>query len=247
MCRHLAWIGAPRTLAALTTAPPYGLLRQSWAPRRMRHGTVNADGFGVGWYAPRARREPARYRRAVPMWTDASFASFAPVVTSGCVLAAVRSATVGMPVEETATAPFVAGRLLLSHNGRVDPRAVRRALADVPGAPEPDSRCDAAGVAALVWEGAARMPLTKAVAETVLVLGSAVEADGTPARLNLLVTDGAQIVGTTWGDTLSYRIEPDGVMVASEPHDDEAGWIDVPDQQLLVADTHKVTLSNLIP
>src|SRR4051794_29684298 len=112
MCRHLAWLGADRTLADLLLTRPAGLLQQSWTPRRQRHGRVNADGFGVGWYVPTARPEPARYRRAVPMWTDASFASFAGVVASGCVLAAVRNATVGMPIEESSTAPYTHGPLL---------------------------------------------------------------------------------------------------------------------------------------
>lgn len=246
MCRHLAWLGAPRTLAALTLDPPFGLLRQSWAPRRMRHGTVNADGFGVGWYAPDLRPEPARYRRAVPMWTDSSYASFAGAITAGCVLGAVRSATVGMPVEETATAPFTHGPLLLSHNGRVPADAAMKVLLARAGAAVPDSRCDSAIVAALLWESAARLPLPKAVADVVLTLGDLTDVDGTPARLNLLVTDGTQIVATTWRDTLSYREGPNGILVASEPDDDMPGWIDVPDQHLLVADTRKVTLSSLI-
>ncbi|MFE0319543.1 hypothetical protein ACFW05_26140, partial [Streptomyces albogriseolus] len=51
MCRHLAYVGPAEPLGALLVGPPHGLYRQSWAPRRQRYGTVNADGFGVGWYA----------------------------------------------------------------------------------------------------------------------------------------------------------------------------------------------------
>ena len=52
MCRHLAYLGPPTTLSALVLEPTHGLLRQSYAPLDMRGGgTVNADGFGVGWYA----------------------------------------------------------------------------------------------------------------------------------------------------------------------------------------------------
>ncbi|WP_261558145.1 ergothioneine biosynthesis protein EgtC [Frankia tisae] len=274
MCRHLAWLGAPRTLARLTMDAPHSLLRQSWAPRRMRHGTINADGFGVGWYAPALRPQPARLRRAVPMWTDASYASMAGALASGCVLAAVRSASVGMPVEESSTAPFSDGDRLLSHNGRVDPAAVRALLRERLDAPPPDSACDSALLAALVWERAAKLPLADAVAEVVLSLSGAGMADrraggvvpwagdwasepppdplepaavgDDAARLNLLVTDGTQLVATTWRDSLSYRVEPDGVLVASEPDDDESDWIDVPDHHLLVVDTHKVTLRSLI-
>ena len=63
MCRHLAYLGPPVTLASLLYDPPHSLLRQSWAPRMQRHGTVNADGYGVGWYQPDVRPEPARVRR----------------------------------------------------------------------------------------------------------------------------------------------------------------------------------------
>ncbi|MCM3924808.1 ergothioneine biosynthesis protein EgtC [Frankia sp. AiPs1] len=277
MCRHLAWLGAPRTLARLTMEAPHSLLHQSWAPRRMRHGTINADGFGVGWYAPALRAQPARIRRAVPMWTDASYASMAGTIASGCVLAAVRSASVGMPVEESSTAPFTDGTRLLSHNGRVDPTAVRALLRERPDAPTPDSACDSALLAALVWERAATRPLADAVADVVLSLSgagladrraggavpwagdwtagagpepapqSAAVAPAAVARLNLLVTDGTQLVATSWLDSLSYRVEPDGVLVASEPDDDEPGWIDIPDHHLLMADTRKVTLRSLIP
>ena len=50
MCRHLAYVGPPVPLARLLTEPPHSLYEQSWRPARQRHGTVNADGFGVGWY-----------------------------------------------------------------------------------------------------------------------------------------------------------------------------------------------------
>jgi dimethylhistidine N-methyltransferase len=50
MCRHLAYVGPPVPLARLLTEPPRGLYEQSWQPRRQRHGTVNVDGFGMGWY-----------------------------------------------------------------------------------------------------------------------------------------------------------------------------------------------------
>jgi gamma-glutamyl hercynylcysteine S-oxide hydrolase len=211
----------------------------------MTHGTINADGFGVGWYAPAVRPEPARYRRAVPMWTDASFASLAGVVSSGCVLAAVRSASVGMPIEETATAPFTDGQRLLSHNGRVPDVAVLHELlaAAGPAAPVPDSRCDSALVAALVWRLVGQgKDLPDAMAAVVREVGAA----DSSARLNLLATDGERVVATTWNDTLSFQVSDEGVLVASEPDTDEPGWVDVPDRRLLVADTQEVTLSSLI-
>ena len=94
MCRHLAYLGPPASLRSVLIDPPHGLYRQAWAPRRQRYGTVNADGFGVGWYAP-DDPIPARYRRAVPIWGDESFADVARVTSAAALLAAVRAAGAG--------------------------------------------------------------------------------------------------------------------------------------------------------
>jgi glutamine amidotransferase len=208
----------------------------------MRYGTINADGFGVGWYTPSVRAEPAVYRRATPMWGDASFASMSGVVTSGCVLGAVRSATVGMPIEETATAPFTSGNVLLSHNGRIRLDAVARLLEKEPDPVVPESRCDSAALAALLFARLARAAdLADAVAGVVVDVGAADQA----ARLNLLATDGTTVVGSTWGDTLSYRIAEDGTEVASEPGDNDPSWVDVPDRRLVIVQQKAITLRSL--
>ncbi len=230
MCRHLARLGGPITLQTLLIDPPYGLLRQSWAPRRQRHGSLNADGFGVGWFSP-DRAEPARYRRAVPMWTDASLASFAGVVRSRCVLAAVRSATAGTPRDEAACAPFLLPRgVLLSHNGRVRVGAVAP-LVSAGALAAVGSTVDSAFLAALAGAALARgASVDAALVETVQQAAGA-DPD---ARLNLLATDGATVVATTWGDTLCWKQTDGAVVVASEPSDDDSGWTDVPDRSLLV-------------
>ena len=228
MCRHLAWLGRPRSLAELVLEPPSSLLVQSYAPRRQRYGTVNADGWGVGFYVP-GRTEPARWRSARPLWGDASFASLAPVIESGCVLAAVRSATVGMPIEDSAAAPFTDGRWLLSHNGRVE-RAV------LPASAAAESTVDSALLAALVFQ---RGP--ERLADVVREVAAADPA----ARLNLLATDGTRLVATTWGDTLSVLTTEDGVALASEPWDDDPAWTDVPDRHLVVATPDGVSLEEI--
>jgi len=228
MCRHLAWLGRPRSLAELVLEPPSSLLVQSYAPRRQRYGTVNADGWGVGFYVP-GRTEPARWRSARPLWGDASFASLAPVIESGCVLAAVRSATVGMPIEDSAAAPFTDGRWLLSHNGRVD-RAV------LPASAAAESTVDSALLAALVFQ---RGP--ERLADVVREVAAADPA----ARLNLLATDGTRLVATTWGDTLSVLTTEDGVALASEPWDDDPAWTDVSDRHLVVATPDGVSLEEI--
>jgi glutamine amidotransferase len=71
MCRHLAYLGPSATLGSVLIEPPHSLYRQAWAPRRQRYGTVNADGYGVGWYAA-DDPDPARYRSTGPVWADES-------------------------------------------------------------------------------------------------------------------------------------------------------------------------------
>jgi glutamine amidotransferase len=227
VCRHAAWLGAPRPLTALIQEPAHGLLTQSYAPRRQRHGTVNADGFGMGWYDA-TRAEPIRYRRSIPIWADANLPALAEIARSACLLAAVRCATTGMPVEESATAPFADGPWLLSHNGRVERDAVRD-LAD--GA---ESACDSAWLAAAAFQRLrAGLPLGEALAEVVTHAG----AKDPAARLNLLASDGDRLAATVWGDTLFHRPSDDGVLVASEPLDDLPGWRPVPERSLLLADS----------
>ncbi|TMR21840.1 ergothioneine biosynthesis protein EgtC [Nonomuraea turkmeniaca] len=224
MCRHAAWLGAPRAAAALIHEPAHGLRTQSYAPRRQRHGTVNADGFGMGWYDP-VRPEPIRYRRSIPIWADANLPALAQVARSGCLLAAVRCATTGMPVEESATAPFTDGPWLLSHNGRVEQDAVRD-LADAA-----ESTCDAAWVAAAVFQRLRTgLGLGESLAEVVVKAG----ARDPGARLNLLACDGTSLAATVWGDTLFHRPAEDGVLVVSEPLDDLPGWQAVPERSLLL-------------
>jgi gamma-glutamyl hercynylcysteine S-oxide hydrolase len=228
VCRHLAWLGRPRTLAELVLEPPSSLLVQSWAPRRQRYGTVNADGWGVGFFAP-GRAQPARWRSARPLWGDPSFASVAPVLSSGCVVAAVRSATVGLPLEESAAAPFTDGRWLLSHNGRVD-RAV------LPPVRDAESTVDSALLAVLVFDRG-----LDALADTVREVGTADPG----ARLNLLAADGTRLLATTWGDTLSALVTADGTALASEPWDDDPRWTDVPDRSLVEVTPDGLTTTSL--
>ncbi|EEP69989.1 hypothetical protein MCAG_00316 [Micromonospora sp. ATCC 39149] len=238
MCRHLAYVGPPVSLRALLYDPPHSLVRQSWAPRDMRGGgTVNADGFGVGWYPP-GGGAPVRYRRGTPIWADVTLPGLAATTTSGALLAAVRSATVGMPVLDTAAAPFAEGPWLFSHNGVVRgwPDAVTRLAGRLPV--RDLLTLDAPTDSALLW-ALVRHRLraggdpARAVADTVTEVAAA--APG--SRLNLLLTDGHTVVASTAGHALSLRQTPGAVLLASEPHDGDPGWQAVPDGRLVVATT----------
>ncbi|MFD7099855.1 ergothioneine biosynthesis protein EgtC [Streptomyces xanthophaeus] len=247
MCRHLAYVGPPVALGRLLSEPEHSLVRQSWEPRRQRYGTVNADGFGVGWYAP-GDPVPARYRRAGPVWGDLGFADLARVVSSGAVLAAVRDATWAGADGEAAAAPFADGPWLFSHNGAVRdwPDAVAPLAAGLPPAEllRLAARTDSAFVWALVLRRLrAGDDLGTALAEPVRELASA--APG--SRLNLLLTDGATVSATAWGDSLWYLADAAAgrTVVASEPYDDDVRWREVPDRTLLTATRTRVRLTPL--
>jgi gamma-glutamyl hercynylcysteine S-oxide hydrolase len=255
MCRHLAYLGPPATLRSVLIDPPSGLYRQAWKPRRQRHGTVNADGFGVGWYAD-GDRVPARYRRGVPMWGDGSLPDLARVIRSRAVLGAVRSASPGMALGEAAVAPFASGRWLFSHNGMLEgwPGSAESLLA--PAGP-PDGRTarppvspwttmEAMVDSAFLWAlvlGRLESgdPPDVALAETI----GGIEAAGGTGRFNFLMTDGRSIVATAAGDTLWHRQAEGAVVVASEPGDDEPGWTEVADRQVLTATPDRVTVRPL--
>lgn len=226
MCRHLGWLGEPVTVASLVLDPPYALLVQSYSPRLQKHGTMNADGWGVGFFD---QQTPRRWRSAAPLWGDASFASVAPALRSGCVVAAVRSATVGMPIEPSASAPFTDGHWLLSHNGVVD-RSV------LPPSSVAESTVDSALLAALIFDrGLDRL------GDTVAEVG----ADDPGARLNIMAANGSRLLATTWGDTLSILRRDDGVVLASEPYDDDPSWQELPDRHLIEVDDAHVALTPL--
>ena len=239
MCRFLAYVGPPITLESLLVQPPHSLLRQCWEPRYQTSGVVNADGFGVGWYDPDRRPEPALYRSALPMWSDRSFLSLAGLVASGSVVAAVRSATPPLPTEVSATPPFVDGPWLFAHNGAVAgfrqgaAARLRRQLTERReagiGGPT-DSEVVFALVLDLLDAGATP---AEALAAAVRAVQQAA-VDG-PSRLNLLLSDGTRLAASACGDSLFVRTDPDATFVASEPFDDEPGWRQVPDGSVLAS------------
>jgi glutamine amidotransferase len=247
MCRHLAYLGPPATLRSVLVDPPHGLYQQAWAPRRQRYGTVNADGFGVGWYAA-GDPVPARYRHAGPIWGDESFADVARVTSAGAMLAAVRSATPGTDHGAAAIAPFASGEWLFSHNGKVDgwPESVAGLAATLPAAAllGLEARVDSALLWALVL---ARLRRGAGPAEAIADTTGALDAAGVTGRFNFLLTDGRVIAASAAGDSLWYRPSgPSGpsVVVASEP-DDEPGWTEVPDGSVITATPQEVTVTRL--
>ena len=134
MCRHLGYLGPVRSVGGVLTEGVNSLRVQSWAPKDMRGGgTINADGFGAAWWTPAG---VTAYRNAMPIWSDPAVDDVLTGIESTAVLAAVRSATVGMPVERNACAPFTDETWAFSHNGVVFgwPHAMAEIMSEVPAA-----------------------------------------------------------------------------------------------------------------
>ncbi len=277
MCRHLAYLGDPVSIGSLVLDPPHSLAEQAWRPRRQVHGTMNVEGFGIGWYAD-GDPIPARYRREGPIWADESLPDIARVTRTRALVAAVRSASAGTESGAAAAAPYAEGKWLFSHNGKLmgwaaaagaemawpavpDDAATCQADAG-PAGPDPDaaavrrlaeqlsaaellqlrSHCDTALIWALVVKRLrAGEPPAQALSGTV----ADVRAAGGTGRLNLLLTDGSVIAATAAGDSLCYREVPAGVVVASEPYDDEQDWQEVPQESVLEATTAGVAVRPL--
>ena len=209
------------------STPPHGLLHQSYAPSDMRGGgTVNADGFGAGWYPAAgsgvryAPSVPARYRsdrpalvghRRSPSWPRS------PSATGGARRGALghrRHARHRRPRRRrspraVAVQPQRRGPRLAGVGGRRSRRRCRsRDLLTL------DAPTDAALLWALVRHRLRAGDDPAAVLADV-VLAVAAAAPG--SRLNLLLTDGTAVWATAWTHALSVRAAPGAVTVASEP------------------------------
>lgn len=256
MCRHLAYLGPPVTLAECVLNPPHSLLHQSWAPADMRGGgTVNADGFGIAWLSGDPADQRAghdgivahRYRRATPIWSDSSLPGLASSISSGAILAAVRSATTGMPITETACAPFVEGAWMFSHNGVVDgwPDSVATLAKALPATVP--MTLEAPTDSAFLW-ALVREHLRKGDSPTSALAGvaAAVLALAPRSRLNLILNDGRQVAATTVSHSLWLRLCEGSVTVSSEALDpDDGRWQPVPDLCLLEATTSGYEIRHL--
>jgi gamma-glutamyl hercynylcysteine S-oxide hydrolase len=235
VCRHLAYLGPPVAVADVVLTPHHSLLEQTWAPREMRgSGSVNADGFGIGWYD--GPGDALRYRRAVPMWADGSLSDLARHICTTALVAAARNGTVGMPVTETACAPFRHGRWLFSHNGVVLgwPASVSGLAETLPATDL--MRLEAPTDSALLWALVLRRLLDGASVEQVVEDVTTEVGHAAPgSRLNLLLSDGETVAASTWGHSLSVLEGPDHVLVSSEPFGPSAGaWQPVAEQTLVV-------------
>lgn len=243
VCRHLGYLGPARSVGGVLTEGANSLRVQSWAPKDMRGGgRINADGFGAAWWTSEG---VTAYRNAMPIWSDPAVEDVLGGVESTAVLAAVRSATVGMPVVRSACAPFTDGTWAFSHNGVVFgwPHAMAEIMSEVPTAEMLTlaAPTDSAALWLLL-----RTLLRRHDPEMALrILVAQVLSVSEKPRLNLLLCDGQVLYATTMRHSLSVLRAEDSVTVASEPLDDRPGWVGIDDHKFVCARPGYVDISDL--
>ncbi|MBY6414742.1 ergothioneine biosynthesis protein EgtC [Rhodococcus sp. BP-252] len=243
MCRHLGYLGPLRGVGDVLTAGSHSLRVQSYAPKDMRGGgTINADGFGAAWWG---RGGVSSYRNAMPIWSDPAVDDVLAGVESTAVVAAVRSATVGMPVERSACAPFTDDTWAFSHNGVVFgfPEVLVELASEVPTLdlltlPAPTD-------SAALWVILRHLLRDHEPEKALRELASRVQAASPKPRLNLLLGDGRTLYATTMYHSLAVLDTGDSVTVASEPLDDNPAWTPIGDHQFVCARPGHIDITDL--
>ncbi len=258
MCRLVAYRGTPAPLADLVFGGSHSLYRQSWAPRELLSGSVNADGYGVCWYTPGG---VARIAEPRPIWHDPDLESTLATVESGAALAALRNSTPGIPVDRSGLLPLAHGPYTFALNGFVPDfrRSHMRALR----APLPDEwyakltgASDSETLFLLALAALARgRSLLEALVEVVNSVRARVGTE--EAQLNMIVSDGHRLVAvrtSTVDATNSLYVAdrpafaPGGVVLASEPtHTDAATWTAVPAHSAVVVEPDGSTTTGPLP
>lgn len=240
MCRIAAAVGTPRPLSALIFDPPHSLERQAYAPLEMVRGHVNVDGTGVAWW-PEGETEPLRYITERPPWSDPNLSTLSSRLRGTTILAAIRSATPGVPFGPDNVQPFVADGIAGVHNGwiggwggpitadllaRLGPESLAQLRV------MNDSRVVVLSAIELVTTGTdLGVALAQVVRETVQL----VEKHGEAASLNIALAGRDRVVAVRAAhevDSNTLYTDTQGGRLASEPLDG-AGWEEVPADHLV--------------
>jgi ergothioneine biosynthesis protein EgtC len=258
MCRLLAYLGEPIQLDRLLYDPEHSLVVQSYQPREMTGGLLNADGFGLGWYNSQKASEPHIYRHTVPIWNDVNLPSLSRYVSSRCMLANVRSATPGLAVDLSNCQPFQSGGLLAIHNGYIDRfrstllRPIRERLSDVAYQSVLGTTDSEHMFALMVDAYHQTQDLVLAMKQMIRFLGELADAHQTFFSANFVVTDGKTLVACRYANRQPvpslYWLQndpslPQSILIASEPFF-KGNWIPFRDRSLLVV-SHELPFSNL--
>ncbi|OKH40509.1 ergothioneine biosynthesis protein EgtC [[Phormidium ambiguum] IAM M-71] len=250
MCRLLGYIGETIVLDYILTKPEHSLIEQSYQPREMTAGLLNADGFGIGWYHPEKDIEPFTYKNILPIWSDANLPHLCRYIESNCLVATVRSATTGQAVDLSNSQPFTHQNLLFSHNGFIEKfrkslyRPIRNQLNDevyqaINGTTDSEHI-----FALIINELQAKIDITleNALYKTLINLKKLAQKYQVDFAANLLLSDGKRLVACRSASrspvpSLYWLRDdpnfPNAVIIASEPLF-EGNWNSLAENSIII-------------
>ncbi len=244
MCRLTAYLGAPLEADTLVFGGSHSLYEQSYLPQELIHGNVNADGYGVVWYRDHT---PVRVGGSRPIWQDGELRGVLESSTSPMILAAVRNATPGIPVDDSGNLPLTHGRWSFILNGFVEDfrasymRTLRSGLPDdLYGELRGSSDSETLFLLAVsaLRDGAS---LAEALEHVRTVVVEVLRTDH-QTQLTMVLADGqglAALRTASVEDTNSlyfapgHPMAPGGTLLASERLDDDGSWNPVETDQVL--------------
>ncbi len=238
MCRLVAYAGAETPLAPLLYGGTHSLHHQSWAPRELLSGSVNADGWGVAWHDGAGARRLAEPR---PVWQEGHLRSLLAGVRAPVAVAALRNATPGIPPDRSGLLPMVARGWIFVLNGsvpdfrRAHMRALRASLPDeLYGTLQGSSDSETLFLLALAALERGASPWA-ALEDAVDKVRARVGDDEAQLTLVLAGADGVWALRTsTVARTNSlylargHELAPGGALLASERLDEAATWEELP-------------------
>ncbi len=237
MCRLLMYQSTfAQPLSMYLKEPPHALVHQALAPKELNPNLPSADGWGVAWYDA-VRSEPGVYRTVLPMWRDANLESLTPHIRAAHFMAATRVATGASELALTHNQPFVSGSVSFAHNGELEDferaflEPLRRQIS-VTRQAVPRGVIDSAHLFALLLDALATGDgkLDRALESVVESVRSLAERVGRGATLNFVASDGEEAVAVRYATpgqkppSLYWREVNGGVLVASEPLDEDEAW-----------------------
>jgi ergothioneine biosynthesis protein EgtC len=249
MCRLLAYLGEPRLLSDVLAGPTHSLVVQSYQPKEMTSGVVNADGFGVGWYHTQRLAPPFTYKNTLPIWNDPNLTQLGRYIESGCILANIRSATEPHSVSLTNCQPFTYDHLTFIHNGFIQDfrktlyrPLVDRLPAEIHGLLMGNT--DSEHIFGLFIDHWLRLrSISAALRVTIQELNVLAQEAGTGFSANIAISDGYHLVASRYARAKNgappivpslYWQKKGGITIASEPLEpDQTHWQAVPAQSLL--------------
>lgn len=222
-------------LGKLIAEPAHSLIVQSYQPREMTAGLLNADGFGIAWYDRSKAEEPFIYRSELPIWNDVNLPSLQRYVSSDCFMAGIRSATPGQGVGIHNCPPYSYGKFCFIHNGFIENfrrslyRPLRSLLKDefyhlIHGS------TDSEHIFALLMQFYdEESHLSNALHRTLEVILDLSAQYGVRSALNVIASDGTSLVVSRYASTepfpsLYFFVEEGSTIVASESLWSTDGW-----------------------